>query len=186
MSFVVTIADVGLELTYDLKPGNEPPSTTMLWQIAFFFIANEVGFYFAHRLIHHPSLYWIHKKHHSYNSTIALAAQYCHPIEMVLANNLPTGIGIKILSFFYPVHIYTIIIWFTFRVVETNDGHCGYDWPWAQAELLPLSAGGNYHAFHHSRNSGNYGAMIHFIDTLLGTNEDYDKELTKIAEQKVK
>ena len=73
----------------------------------------------------------------------------------------------------YPVHIFSVIIWLTFRVIESSDGHCGYDWPWALSHWLPFSAGGNYHFFHHSRNSGNYGAILHIMDTLSGTNNEY-------------
>lgn len=64
---------------------------------------------------------------------------------------------------------------------ETLDGHCGYEWPWAQAAVIPFSAGPTYHSFHHSKNSGNYGAMLHIWDTMMGTNDDYYVALNKQA-----
>lgn len=79
----------------------------------------------------------------------------------------------KILAEFYPVHIFTVIIWVSFRLVESMDGHCGYDWPWGISNWVPLCAGGDYHFFHHSNNVGNYGAIVHVFDTLCGTNKDY-------------
>jgi sterol desaturase/sphingolipid hydroxylase (fatty acid hydroxylase superfamily) len=88
----------------------------MLWQISVFLLAQELTFYWAHRIIHHPKLYWIHKQHHEYNVTISLAAQYAHPIETLL-NSVTVGIGYKLMSKVYPVHIFTIIIWITIRMV---------------------------------------------------------------------
>ena len=67
-------------------------------------------------VIHHPKLYWIHKKHHEYHVTITLAAQYAHPIEQLLANTVPVGLAYKLLARVYPVHIFTVIIWLTFRI----------------------------------------------------------------------
>ena len=176
VAFVVVLIDSSIDFKFVMDPAQEPPVTTMLWQFVVMFVAQEVGFYLVHRTVHHPSLYWIHKKHHNYYSTITLAAQYCHPLEQMMANVVPTGIGYTLLSKVYPVHIYAVIIWLTFRMFETYDGHCGYDWPWSQAGILPFSAGGTYHSFHHSKNSGNYSAMLHILDTVLTTNDDFQRE----------
>jgi sterol desaturase/sphingolipid hydroxylase (fatty acid hydroxylase superfamily) len=104
-----------------------------------------------------------------------LAAQYAHPIEQLFANSVPAGLAYKFLSNVYPVHIFTILIWLTFRLFETCDGHSGYEWPWAQSSLLPFSAGGSYHYFHHKQNVGNYGAILNVLDTAFGTNIEYNK-----------
>jgi sterol desaturase/sphingolipid hydroxylase (fatty acid hydroxylase superfamily) len=146
-----------------------------MWQFIVFLAVEEVTFYFAHRLIHLPQFYWIHKDHHEYNVTIALAAQYAHPIEQILANSIPAGLGYKMLSKVYPVHMVAIIIWLSFRLFETCDGHSGYNWPWGQSQLLPFSAGGSYHYFHHKQNVGNYGAIMTIFDTIFDTNKDYNK-----------
>lgn len=152
-----------------------PEVKTMLWQMVLFLLVGEVSFYFIHSILHNPRFYWLHKLHHEYNVTIALAVQYAHPIEHILANNVPAGLGYKLLSKVYPVHIFTIIIWLTFRLFETCDGHSGYDWPWGQSQLLPFSAGGPYHYFHHKQNTGNYGSVLHIVDTIFNTNKDYHK-----------
>lgn len=55
------------------------------------------------------------------------------------------------------------------------DGHSGYDFPWAITHLIPFSAGGNYHSFHHSKNVGNFGGALHFMDTFCGTNTYFRK-----------
>ncbi len=95
---------------------------------------------------------------------------------------MPAGLGFKMLAKVYPVHIVTITIWLLLRLIESSDGHCGYDWPWGQSQLLPFSAGGNYHYYHHSQNTGNYGAILSIVDTLYNTNLDYIKKIE--SEQK--
>ena len=147
-----------------------PDLKTIIWQFSFFFLVEELLFYIVHRMLHHPKLYWIHKHHHEYNITITLAAQYAHPLEHLLANTLPGGLGWLELSKVYPVHIFTIIIWLSFRVIEGLDGHCGYSWPWGQSQLFPFSAGGTYHYFHHKQNVGNFGAILNIFDTTFVTN----------------
>lgn len=150
----------------------------MLWQIALFMLAGEFTFYWVHRIIHLPNFYWIHKEHHEYNVTMSLAPQYAHPIEHIFANTIPVGIGYKFLSKVYPVHIFTILIWITMRMFETCDGHSGYNWPWGQSQLLPFSAGGSYHYFHHKQNVGNYGAILSLFDVVFDTNKEYYKAKT--------
>ena len=40
-------------------------------------IFNDIGFYFTHRLLHHPLFYaTFHKQHHDYRGTISIAAEY--------------------------------------------------------------------------------------------------------------
>ena len=132
-------------------------------------------FYTAHRTLHNPNLYKFHKKHHEYNVPIALAYIYSGVIEHI-ANTVATGVTYTLLSRVYPVHIFTIIIWLVYRVTESMDGHCGYDWPWAVSNWVPFAAGGDYHFYHHSHNIGNYGGIVHIFDTLLGTNGPFIKK----------
>jgi sterol desaturase/sphingolipid hydroxylase (fatty acid hydroxylase superfamily) len=83
---------------------------------------------------------------------------------------VPAVLGFKILSLFMPVHIFSLLIWLTFRAVDSCDSHCGYEWSWSQSSVLPLATGYEYHNFHHSRNFGNFGSFFKFWDCLLGTN----------------
>jgi len=85
------------------------------------------------------------------------------------------GLAYKLLSKYTPVHIFTVTIWLAYRLIESMDGHSGYDFPWTITHLFPFSAGGNYHSFHHSKNAGNYGGILHIFDTFFGTNYEYLK-----------
>lgn len=176
---MLTFVDCLLRFDYVMTSEQIPSLWTNLWQFAFFLMVEEVTFYFAHLLLHNPKYYWIHKKHHEYNITVTLAAEYAHPIEHLLANTICTGLGFKLLSGYANVHIFTVIIWMTFRVLETCDGHSGYDWSWAQSGLFPFSGGGRYHYFHHKQNSGNYAGILSFMDTLFDTNKEFREENLK-------
>ncbi len=42
------------------------------------------GFYWTHRILHHPVMYKrFHKQHHEYTGTIGFAAEHAHPFEQV-------------------------------------------------------------------------------------------------------
>ena len=144
--------------------------------ILFCMIVEDFGFYCSHRTLHHPKLYsQIHKVHHTYNQTVSIAAEYCHPIEFVLANLLPTGLGPLILG--PKMHIFTVLVWYMVRVGETLDGHSGYEFSWTPYRLVPFSGGAEYHGYHHNKNVGNYSSFFSVWDTVFGTNKSYYEEI---------
>jgi sterol desaturase/sphingolipid hydroxylase (fatty acid hydroxylase superfamily) len=96
---------------------DRPDLLTTFWQFMLFMLVEELSFYVIHRLLHTPSLYWIHKQHHEYNVTISLALVYAHPLEHIAANLITSGLGHTLLSKVYPVHIFTVLTWFIFRVI---------------------------------------------------------------------
>ena len=103
-----------------------------------FILIREVLFYYTHRLCHHGNLYrHIHKRHHEWQTPIALAAIYCHPIEHAIVNFFPVIIG----PFLMRSHILVENIWLLYTVLLTLNDHCGYHFPWS---LSPV-----FHDFHH-------------------------------------
>ena len=68
------------------------------------------------------------------------------------------------------------------RIMETCDGHSGYEFPWSMFRLLPFSGSSDFHDFHHSKNAGNYSSFFTYLDTLFHT----DKEYRKLKEFKTK
>ena len=167
---------------FRIDEASYPSCMEIALQITFFMIVEDFGFYWAHRLLHIPFLYkHLHKKHHEYNITIGLAAEYSHPLEFILSNSIPTGLGSIILG--SRCHIFTWYMWLFVRILETTDGHCGYEFSWSPFRLLPLSGSANYHNFHHSHNAGNFSSFFTYWDTIFQTNKPY---LRHLAQQKKK
>ena len=146
----------------------------------------DVAFYFSHRFLHLPLVYpYIHKIHHTYTTTVSLAAEYCHPLEFALGNMLPTAVGPALLG--PNAHALTVFAWYMVRTGETLDGHCGYDFSFSPYRLIPFSGSAEYHDFHHSHNVGNYGSFFCIWDTVFGTNKAYYDYLeTRFKGQKTK
>ena len=128
--------------------------------------------FFTKQLYTQEELSYITLKHHEYKATVSIAFSYSSVLEFGL-NLVSVKIGYTILGLFYPVHIYTILLWTMLGLLHTMDAHSGYDWPWSLSILLPFSSGGYYHAFHHSKNVGNFGGASYILELVLGTNKVY-------------
>jgi len=137
-------------------------------------ILEDTIFYWCHRTIHHPKIYpYIHKKHHEFYNTVAIAAKYAHPLEFIFGNAIPAFSGPLILG--DKCHLATFYLWYIIRVAETYDGHCGYEFSWSPFRLIPFSGSSEYHNFHHHANIGNYSSFFSYWDTMNGTNKVYFK-----------
>jgi len=155
----------------------------------FSYFTNEFFFYWAHRAFHEfPSLYKLHKKHHEFNFTVGIAAEYAHPIEGVVCNILPTYSGAIIhMLYFGHVHACHVLVFVAFRLLQTTEAHSGFYFPisvdhlFLSAWLFPdlgASIGSNHHYFHHSHNKGNYSSPM--VDRIFGTDLAYQKYIATV------
>lgn len=125
-------------------------------------LLREILFYIAHRILHVPALYRrFHKTHHEFTAPVALSAQYCHPLEQLLANTLPIALPPVVLR----TNLLTMWGFLAYQLVETASVHSGYDFwgGWAK-----------HHDLHHERFWGNFGA-VGWVDWMVGTNIVEDK-----------
>jgi sterol desaturase/sphingolipid hydroxylase (fatty acid hydroxylase superfamily) len=135
-------------------------------------LCEDFAFHICHRFLHWRVIYpYIHKVHHTYITTISIAAEYTHPFEFIIGAALPGSLGGLILG--KRMHFCSYILWGTLRIIESIDGHCGYDFSWSPFRLIPFSSSAAYHDFHHSHNVGNYSSFFSFWDTIFGQNKAY-------------
>lgn len=166
----------GISIKFSIE--DFPTISEIILSIGFFMIVEDFAFYWVHRILHQKSLYpYIHKIHHEYNNPISIASEYAHPFEFLIANLIPSSLGVKLLG--AKVHFFTYLMWNTLRIFETIDGHCGYEFSWSPYRLLPLSGSANYHNYHHTHNIGNYGSFFMLWDTFMGTNKSYFQYIAK-------
>lgn len=115
-----------------------PTLSHFVGQWTAFILVREVLFYYSHRMLHHPSLYrHIHKRHHEWQTPIALTAIYCHPFEHIVGNLLPVLAGPALLN----SHILVNHVWMLWVIMLTLNDHSGYHFPFC----FPPT----FHDFHH-------------------------------------
>lgn len=134
----------------------------------------------------------IHKLHHKYSAPFGLAAEYAHPLEvMILGTGTIVG-PLLYCKFTQNLHILTVYIWITLRLFQAIDAHSGYgkltlcspiytsrllilreDFPWSLQHILPFWSGAEHHDFHHMAFVNNYSTSFRWWDRMLGTDTKY-------------
>jgi methylsterol monooxygenase len=162
VSIIFQHATYPLVMLLEVDMGRQLPSlTTTVWQLFVSVIVVEIGFYYFHRLLHHPLLYRrIHKQHHEWIAPVAMCSVYCHPVEYILSNLIPVVAGPMITR----AHASVGLLWYLMVIFVTSVHHSGYHFP-----LLPSSES---HDYHHSKFNQCFG-VIGVLDYLHGTNDSF-------------
>ncbi|WVQ62145.1 hypothetical protein V866_006641 [Kwoniella sp. B9012] len=157
----------------------------MAAQIAFFFVFEDTFHYWAHRGLHYGPFYKnIHKLHHEFSAPIGLAAEYAHPLEvLILAQGTISGPFIYCL-FRKDLHILTVYIWITLRLWQAVDAHSGYDFPWSLRHIIPFWAGADHHDYHHMAFTNCFSTSFRWWDFSLGTDAKYHAYKKRLAAAK--
>ena len=147
-----------------------PPVTTMALQVALFFVLEDAWHYWLHRGLHYGGFYkYIHKQHHRYAAPFGLAAEYAHPVEVMLLGFGTVGIPIVWCLFTRNLHLFTVLIWIGLRLFQAVDAHSGYEFPWSLHNFFPVWAGAEHHDEHHHHFIGSYASSFRWWDYLLDT-----------------
>jgi len=162
---LVPVIAYGIGITFTMKPADfEVPGPFQIFlSVISGALVNEVTFFYGHWLFHRNKFLYahVHKVHHEFKSPCAMAAIYCHPVELVISDFGPLGAGIILFN----RNLYFAAVFMTFAILGTQTHHCGFRWPW-------IASHGNqpdFHDFHHERFNCNYG-NIGVLDSLHGTN----------------
>lgn len=113
---------------------------------------NDFCFYWTHRLFHSKLLYkTFHKQHHTFRGSVAAAAEFANPVEVVVSNQIPS-IGAPI---FMAAHPLVLLVWLFLRLIQTYEAHSGYSFDGSiPARLGLLTGGASFHDHHHTANMG--------------------------------
>jgi len=133
-----------------------------------YILIEEYLFYWSHRLLHVYFYQDIHKRHHEFRAPISIAAEYAHPIELILSNIFPLIAGPMLLG----SHIFTVWLWLILAITGTCNHHCGYHLPWLKGLSSP-----EFHDYHHYNFNSNFGLMG-YLDYLYDTNKGYHDYVT--------
>eukprot|EP01121_Diplochlamys_sp_Union-15-3_P020560 TRINITY_DN803_c0_g1_i1.p1 TRINITY_DN803_c0_g1~~TRINITY_DN803_c0_g1_i1.p1 ORF type:complete len:282 (+),score=24.82 TRINITY_DN803_c0_g1_i1:47-847(+) len=139
------------------------------------FIVEDFYFYWIHRFLHANFWYkFIHKIHHDHAAPFGIAAEYAHPLETVFL-----GFGTVLGPFVFCRHMFVLWVWLFFRVFQTIEAHCGYDFPWSPRHWIPFWGGAEFHDFHHETFSGNFSSTFTIWDRVFGTDVKYRERKEK-------
>jgi sterol desaturase/sphingolipid hydroxylase (fatty acid hydroxylase superfamily) len=143
--------------------------TNPLWFVAMFFVVpfiHEVGFYFAHRLVHFPALYkWAHHLHHRNVSPGPWSGLSMHPIEHVIY------FASIALFFFIPAHPIHMINLASRLGVAPAQGHTGFD-RLDLGEEKSMDVSYYAHYLHHKYFEVNYADGMVPLDKWFGSFHD--------------
>ncbi|CAG9329125.1 unnamed protein product [Blepharisma stoltei] len=162
-----------------------PSFTEVLWQILFCMVTEDIWSYTFHALNHYGPLYRnIHKKHHQYNITIGISAEYAHPIEFIMVNIAALSTGVIILR--KRMHYISFLSYMSYRIGDTVDQHGGYEFPISPFSILPFATTAHFHDYHHSANIGNYGSQFAILDAMFNTSPGFYNHMKKRNKKYVK
>ena len=130
-------------------------------------IAYDIWFYISHLILHTPSMYWIHSKHHEKRQPKFLDTYYGHTLESVFQ-----GLGFLLpfaLKMTDPSDVAAALIILNIKGMMRHDERTGH--------LID----NNHHLLHHLESRNNFGEP--WLDMLFGTYRPWPKAPTTQSRQ---
>ena len=131
-------------------------------------IIHETYYYWAHRAMHHPSLYkTVHKAHHNSIAPSPWTAFSFHPWEAFIES-----IILPLLLLLVPIHPIVLGCYLLLMTVSSVINHLDIEiYPlWLQQSFIgKLFIGATHHHYHHEEFNTNYGLYFTFWDKWMNT-----------------
>jgi len=146
--------------------GDIPFASSVVVQLIFFMLMEDMLGYWIHRWMHQPWAYkHIHHVHHKYTHPFALANLYMSPYEL-----MNMGMAVVVGPMLIGAHLFVYWIWLYYRVLDSYFQHAGYDWPWDPRKLIASQPA--FHDAHHHYRNANFSFNFSIMDRLFGTWKD--------------
>jgi len=138
-----------------------PGPLTVVVQLAIMGAFAVGWFYATHRFLHRP--WWmkkVHRVHHEFRTSTAMASEYAHPIEFIAGNFLTLAGGVVLVAPSLPV----LYLWEFLALHTVIAHHSGYAVPWMSWSV--------HHDWHHYRYKECFGTLG-VLDRLFGTEPEF-------------
>lgn len=135
------------------------------------FVWVEIYFYYSHRLLHHPKLFWIHRAHHQGAPLSTLTSLSFSLAErfILLSGALVVP---ALVSLFVPISAEAFMAYFFMNYFLNVMGHLNveiFSPSFVNSQMGRFFFTPTFHALHHLRYKGHYGLFTSFLDKLHGS-----------------
>lgn len=148
-------------------------------------ILDDTYFYWAHRLVHHPKLYYrVHKVHHYSVDPSPFATYSFHPLEAAIL-----FFGYRLVPSIIPVHGLAVNTWLLLTLLNSIVIHLGYEiyprW-FTKSWLTNWKTPSTHHNMHHEKVKGNYALIFTWWDKLMKTEfPEYQARVEAVQQRKL-
>jgi len=146
-------------------------ATWSLTKLACGYVLGKLWAFGVHYVLHFPSLYHLHRRHHCNPRAIVASAAWMDSKTEYAVMELPS-FAMTVLLF--PTHFHVHALHFVLHGWDGAAGHSGFKAPGILGALFD----GEYHYYHHAHLTMNY-AELEFLDILCGTHHTQHKHHQK-------